>query len=209
MTTVYLVRHGQSVANEKDLFIGHTDMPLTQLGKSQAQKAAGFFNDIKLDAIYSSDLSRAHCTAEYTAKAKGLKITVTQQLRDIYAGAWEGMPFCDIPKKYPDDYELWLNDIDLSRCTSGESVIEVRDRMLAILNAIASQNSGKTVAIFTHAMPIRALIASLSGSSVKQLPWPTNASVTKCVFDNGKITELAYSMDNYLAELITALPDNV
>lgn len=207
MTRIFLVRHGQSVANQKDLFIGHTDMELTELGKAQAAKTAEFFKDITVDAIYSSDLKRAYSTAEATAKTKGLTITVKKELRDIFAGAWEGQAFSVLPEKYPNDYNLWLNDIDSSRCTDGESVADVKKRITAAILDIIEQNKNKTVIVFTHAMPIRALRSHFDGVSVKNIPWPTNASVS-CLDGTTQAFTL-YSHDSFLADLITDLPENV
>ena len=207
MTTVYLVRHGQSVANEKDLFIGHTDMALTELGKAQAARTAEFFKDITVDAIYSSDLKRAYSTAKATAKVKGLAVTVKKELRDIFAGAWEAQAFSVLPKRYPEDYNLWLNDIDASRCTCGESVIEVKKRITAAILDIIEQNTNKTVIVFTHAMPIRALRSYFDNAPVKDIPWPTNASVS-CLDVTTQAFTL-YSHDSFLAHLVTALPENV
>ena len=74
MTHVYFIRHGQSEGNLKHLFLGHTDLDLTDLGRKQAERVGDFFKDIHVDAIYSSDLLRAYHTACPVAKAKGLEI---------------------------------------------------------------------------------------------------------------------------------------
>ena len=60
MTTLYIVRHGQSVANLEERFAGHSDFPLTDLGRRQAACAAAYLKEhVRLDAVYASDLSRA------------------------------------------------------------------------------------------------------------------------------------------------------
>ena len=75
-TTVVLVRHGQSQGNLKDLFLGHTDLPLTPLGLSQAALASVYLDRYKFDAIVSSDLTRAMQTAAPTAARQGLTIDI-------------------------------------------------------------------------------------------------------------------------------------
>ena len=59
MTTLILVRHGQSVANLERIFAGHTDIPLTELGLLQAERTAAYLEEYPIDCIYSSDLLRA------------------------------------------------------------------------------------------------------------------------------------------------------
>ena len=62
-TTLILVRHGQSIGNATRVYLGHTNLGLTERGKMQAQLTAERLRDEKIDAIYSSDLKRAHDTA--------------------------------------------------------------------------------------------------------------------------------------------------
>ena len=85
-TVLYFIRHGQSEGNLKDLFLGFTDLDLTELGHKQASLAASFFQDVPVDKIYSSDLKRAYHTALHTARAKGLDVHTCQGMREIFAG---------------------------------------------------------------------------------------------------------------------------
>ena len=55
-TKIYFIRHGESQANAQNVFIGHTDLDLTEKGHKQAQKTAEFLKDVSVDKIYSSDL---------------------------------------------------------------------------------------------------------------------------------------------------------
>ena len=75
MTRIIFIRHGQSLANEQSRFAGHTNVPLTELGKAQAERAAEYIvKHEKIDKIYSSDLMRAHDTALPVSKLTKLPI---------------------------------------------------------------------------------------------------------------------------------------
>ena len=103
-TTIYFIRHGESQANKRDAFIGHTDLDLTELGHQQAQMAAEYLKDISADVIYASDLKRAYNTAMHTADAKGMEIIPNKNLREIFAGKWEDKTFNELEKSFNDSY---------------------------------------------------------------------------------------------------------
>ena len=100
MTTVIFVRHGQSTANLERVFAGHTDAPLTDLGHKQAENTAKFLKNYPICAIYSSDLARSMQTAEPTGKLHHLPVIPDKELREIYAGEWEGRSYDELMEKY-------------------------------------------------------------------------------------------------------------
>ena len=87
-TVFYLVRHGQSIGNANREFLGHTNKDLSPFGYLQADRTADFLSDVKIDAIYSSDLIRAYNTALPHAKLRNMEVVPSQNLRELYAGAW-------------------------------------------------------------------------------------------------------------------------
>lgn len=214
MTKIILIRHGESEANLKDIFAGHLDVGLTERGLEQAKLTAEYVaNTYKVDVAYSSDLQRAFVTGRTIVERLGMEITPTKQLREIEAGAWDGMIFGEIENAYPDDFKAWVTDIGNARCTDGESVVELQSRVMAELNRIADENDGKTVLAATHATVIRVALASIEhdGDITKMYntPWVTNASVSVVERNNGKWRITTVSEDKHLAGLVTALPDSV
>lgn len=203
-TNIYLIRHGQSEGNLYDLFLGHTDLDLTDLGKKQAKRVTTYFKNIAIDAIFSSDLKRAYHTACPLAEMKGLPITKCEKMREIFAGEWEGKVFSEIREKYPMG-DIWWNDTGNARPTGGESVAELQIRILAEVSRLAKENEGKTICIFTHFTPIYALRTAWAGvpvSEMKNMPKPSNASVTHVVYENGVFSELVeYANNAYLGDL--------
>ena len=202
-THIYLIRHGQSKGNLKDLFLGHMDLDLSELGYQQAEKAIDYFKEIHVDVIYASDLLRAYHTACPTAREKGLPIIKSEQLRELFAGEWEGKTFAEI-RKTPRG-EAWWTDTGNAHPVGGESVAELQKRIVAEVSRIARENEGKTVCIFTHYTPIYALRTAWEGvpvSEMKNMPKPSNASITHAVYENGEFSQLVeYANNAYLGDL--------
>ena len=206
------VRHGQSLGNLTGRFLGITDLDLSPLGAVQARRTADYLKDEKIDVIYASDLIRACHTAQPLSEIKGLPIIKDKRLEEINAGLWENRTFDDLEKEFPESYEgVWLHDIGNSKADGGESVAHLTGRIYDAVHDIAMKNDGKTVAIFSHATPIRAFFCRIYGYSLSEmvkLPWPTNASVSEAVFESGKFEPVRYSYDEFMGELSTALPKN-
>ncbi len=212
MTDIYLIRHGESEGNKKKAFLGHTDLCLTEKGHSQAQNTAEFLKDIDADVIYSSDLRRAYSTARHTAEMKSLDIVKSKNLREIYAGEWENGLFCDLQVNFKESYSVWLTNIGRAKCDAGESVAQLQTRIVDEITRIATENDGKTVLIFTHATPIRVFKAFCDNCSldeIKDIPWATNASVTKARYEDGRFEILEYGIDYFQGNDKTLLPSNV
>ena len=213
MTTIVLIRHGQSMANLNMLFAGHFDADLSELGRAQAELTAEEVTKrFKIDRIYSSDLLRAYNTAVPISKKSGIEIIPDKMLREIFAGEWEGRSFDEISEVYKEDFFVWRNDIGNSRCTGGESTREVGERMLAAMRRIAHDNDGKTVVVATHAAAIRALMAICSGkdfSVMKEIPFVTNASYSVLEVNGDSLAFVEVSRAEHLKEMCTKLPPNV
>ena len=207
MTTLYIIRHGQSLGNLKGRFLGHTDLDLSELGYKQAERVADFFENIHIDAVYSSDLCRAFNTVKPIADKKGLCIIPRTRLREISSGKWENGEFDRLKSEFAEDYGIWLTDIGNAVCTEGESVAHLQERVATELTAIAKAHEGQTVVIGTHATPIRAMTCLWRGlplSEMKNIPWIANASITKVIYDDGvgKIAE--YEILDHLGDTVTA-----
>jgi len=205
-------RHGQSMGNLVRSFLGHTDLPLSELGRKQAAKTAEYLKDEKIDVIISSDLKRAYQTAEPLARLKGMDIIPNEALREIYAGKWENMFFDDILTTYPEEFSVWRNDIANAVCTGGEAVRALDCRIYNEICRLGEKYGGKTVFIATHATPIRMLRIRALGLPIdeaKNHTWAPNASVTEIGYNNGKLYLLKDTVSEHLEGLITQLPKTV
>ena len=213
MTTILLIRHGESEANRNHVFAGHLDVGLMENGTRQAKLTAKYIRETyKVDAVYASDLVRAYETGAAIAKAVRLPIVVDERLREIRAGKWEGQSFSKLEAEYAADFRVWKEDLGRAVCTGGESVAQLGQRIMAVLTEIATQNAGKTVAIATHATPIRAmecLVRTGNILRISEFSWVSNASVSRFTYENEVWRAEEMSYDVHLTDLKTALPDGV
>ena len=207
-----LVRHGQSEGNLHNQFLGHTDLELTELGHTQAELTAKYLDGTDIDIMYASDLKRAWQTAEHIADRKQLSIIADSQLREIYAGKWEGLEFTKIYELYGSDFKVWMEDIGNSKCTEGESFKELYERVISELTRISELNRGMTVGIATHATPIRCARLKAFGygfDKAKEIGWTNNASVTVIDVEDGNFTIVTDNYHEHMGSLATKLPPNV
>ncbi len=213
MTTILFIRHGESCANRRNIFAGHLDVELEEQGILQAQKTAAFIAEkYAVDKIYSSDLKRAFETGMALSDFIGVPIVKEPMFREIDGGEWDEKNFDELDSLFPEDFGVWRNDLCHARCTGGESVEEVADRVFAAACQIAAENEGKTVAIFTHVTPIRCMECMVRDGSVANIAnytWVSNASVSEFFFENGKWKIGNLSQDEHLSGMRTALPGGV
>ncbi len=228
MTKIIMIRHGHSTANKEGLFAGWTDAPLTETGKEQARLCAEFFHCLsdktggacdgiskygisKVDAVYSSDLSRAYDTSLAVAGVLGLPSHKCEGLREIFGGEWESVPFAKLSEIYPHDYSVWMNHISRAVCTGGESVKDFAERIRRAVTEIAERHDGGTVVIATHATPIRVICTLAAGRDASEIggtPWVSNASINIFEYD-GNLRALYTDITEHLGSLTTELPKNI
>ncbi len=161
MARILLVRHGQSVWNADGRWQGQADPPLSELGEQQAVAAARAIGLV--DAIYTSDLTRARHTAELVAAQLGSDVAVDARLRERDAGDWEGRTRAEID-------EGWPGFLDSGRRPDGyEPDASVLARALAALTAIAASHDGD-VLVITHGGVVRTVERHLGGDADGLIP---------------------------------------
>ncbi|MBE6655911.1 MAG: histidine phosphatase family protein [Ruminococcaceae bacterium] len=207
-TLIYMIRHGESVGNQKRDFLGHTDLPITEKGEKQALSAAKHLASIGFapDAVYASPLCRAHKTTLLALSLCDAPApTLLDGLREIYAGEWEGKNFDALDEEYPEERRLWREDVGHACPVGGESVAELYGRVVSTVLTIAKENEGKTVFIGTHATPIRAVETYARGKSADlmcEVPWPSNASLSVYRFDGERLFPICYSFDEFMKDAV-------
>ena len=202
MTRLILIRHGQSEANEQNRFAGQTDVPLTDLGKAQAESAARYLvAHEKIDKIYSSDLGRAHNTALPTSVLTGVPIIDAKELREICAGIWEGRAVSEIEVEYAEEFRTWRKDYANARLPGGESVQEVYERVIPYVKRIARENDGLTLLIASHASPVRAVDCNSRGwgwERMSEVPFVNNSAIS--IFEYDEKTDTISPIERNITE---------
>ncbi|WP_372712944.1 alpha-ribazole phosphatase [Ilyobacter sp.] len=147
MGKVILVRHGESEMNRDGLFFGWLDPKLTEKGIEQANKAKSVIENFKYDEIYSSDLSRARETADIV-NYQGLPVNVSQELREINFGIFEGLTYGEIKEKYPVEVKLWKEKWQEYDYENGENVTQLQKRAVEFLKSLDKEK--KDIVVVTH-----------------------------------------------------------
>jgi len=188
MTSIYLVRHGQTAWNKEEIFRGRTDIPLDETGRRQAVLAGEYFKGMEIDRIYSSPLSRAWETAEKVAQLHYLKVQPLKGILDMSFGKWEGQSHQDIQKNDKETYRRWREEPHLVRLPGGESLDDVRARATASMEEVVRSHSGKTVVLVSHRVVNKVLICGILGldnSHFWQIAQDTTA-INLIQYQNGK-----------------------
>ncbi len=158
--TIILWRHGQTDWNVANKFQGHTDIPLNAVGEYQAAHAARLVIDMKPTAILSSDLQRAHKTAQALADITGLEITIDARLRETNCGAWEGLTGEEIRATDLDNLREWSLGGDNPAGGTGDRRSEVGARAKAAIDDYLADKDGQTLLVATHGGTARSIIGA-------------------------------------------------
>ena len=150
-TRVLLVRHGQTDWNAQARLQGHTDIPLNAEGRAQAERLAAALQGETLDAVYSSDLQRAHATAQALAQATRAPLAVHAGLRERAFGRFEGVHITEIEQRWPDDAARWRRrEPGFAPADGGESLLDFYARCVEAATRLAEAHPGGAIALVAH-----------------------------------------------------------
>jgi broad specificity phosphatase PhoE len=152
-----LIRHGESVLGRAKRYAGHRDTPLTCRGRSQASRLRARVSAFRPDVVVSSDLRRCLETAELLAP--DARILASERLRELDFGEWDGLSARTCRRRDRSRFDRWMLDPWSTRPPGGESLRQLWTRVRAYVATLARRFPGRTLAIVTHAGPIRALLA--------------------------------------------------
>jgi broad specificity phosphatase PhoE len=181
VTTLLLVRHGETDWNRELRFQGHADPPLNDRGRRQAHDLAAQLRSEPIAAVYSSDLRRAHETARIVATTLGVDVTAVSGLREIDVGSWSGLTRDEIAEQFPEGFARW---IDGAQGHDGESRDQLHARVVAVAERIAAAHPGQQILLVTHGGALRALLNHAEGASSERRF--DNCSVVRIAAENGK-----------------------
>jgi len=161
MTTFVLIRHGHCDPVGRYIAGRKSGIKLSETGSKQARQLVSRFNEIKVDAIYSSPLERAIETASPLAEQKRLKLNVAEELLEIDYGTWTGKSFEELSSEPL--WKLYNTYRGRVRIPGGEMIPEVVSRMSALMEKLRRAYQG-TVVLVSHGDPIKSVIAHYIGA---------------------------------------------
>ena len=198
VTTLYLLRHGETAGGDTKRYHGSIDIPLSEKGKQQAAERAvllrrhiekttiskhlSYLKDVQdntdnqnasnssgLQAIYCSGLSRAIQSAEIIAAQFSLLPIRVPDLRERSFGIWEGLTFSEIREKYPEEFGAWADNPLAYSPIGGETTLEVRDRVISVISEIAEKHAGEEVAVVAHGGVNRIILCHILGIPLENI----------------------------------------
>ncbi|WP_129672877.1 histidine phosphatase family protein [Candidatus Chloroploca sp. Khr17] len=216
-TTILLIRHGETDWNMIGRWQGHADVPLNAIGLQQAELVANRLatEGHRFDAIYSSDLARASATARAIGADVKVDVQLLPSLREIDLGTWSGLTYEEIKAKFPEEIALLDQNIDMPR-GGGESLSDLRNRVVEAVTALGNAHPGQTLAVVTHGGCIRMLLAhadNYAGDGFKRFPHIGNTSISVIEVQGnhwtmGMVNDMSHLTATNEAELISAPPDD-
>lgn len=161
MALFYFLRHGEVVWNAEGRVCGSTDVPLSDMGRRQAQLLALRLKPISVEALYSSPLERALETARLIGGAIGREPVVDQRLAELNYGTWEGMTFEEIKRATPAIYRAWDADPANLAPPEGETGVHLIERVMPFLAELAQRHQSGNVVVVCHKTVCRLLACQI------------------------------------------------
>lgn len=163
-TTLILVRHGDVEGGK--LLLGHTDSPLSDEGRQAVRLTAAKLASTKIDALYSSDLSRSVESASIIGEARGLPATRVSAFRELHMGEWDGLHTSEVFKTQREELDRWWRDPAGYRTPGGEGLADLHARVVPALMEVVERHRGETVCLVAHGGVNRVILFAAMGLSL-------------------------------------------
>jgi broad specificity phosphatase PhoE len=191
VTTLLLVRHGETDWNRDGRWQGHSDTHLNDLGREQAARLAPELGEV--DVVYSSDLARARETAEILAEPLGLDLRFDPRLRERSFGAWEGRTGPEIEAAFGAAHARWLAG-EGAGADDAEPFADFGSRVQNFLRDVLARHPEETVLVVAHGGTIRVIHAVASGLDYvrdhRSIPGVANCTLARYAARDGKLAPI-------------------
>jgi len=189
---VYLIRHGRTGGN-KQRYVGWEDVPLDEVGREQAASVASLLAGARMDAVYSSPLSRARDTAGPLAEQCGVEVQVREELKEIDYGHYQGVLKIDQPLKLRHEHRF-------DPMPGGESLFDVYRRIERVwVDLQAELAHGRRLAVVGHFWSNRMLLAVMLG-----VPFEEVFQRTEYKPENGSVYALDFAPTDAIPRVVSA-----
>jgi alpha-ribazole phosphatase len=158
---LYLIRHGEIEPAATGKLIGHTDVALSERGVEQARRLAEKLANVRLDAVYSSDLRRAYQTAEIIAERNQVRAQSSAAWREINMGMWESRTLSALNDESPEQVSSLIIDPASFEYPGGESFAAFTKRIQGALDQLLQTHPGGEIALVVHGGVCRVVIGGV------------------------------------------------
>jgi len=207
LTTVLLVRHGETAWNAERRLQGHRDIALNAEGARQAAAVARALAGVPIDAVISSDLQRASQTAQAIASTHQLPVQVERALRERCYGGFEGLLYTEIAQRFPHEFAKWqARDVDAvlpDGANLGESFRQFYERATVAILARGARHPGQTIVLVAHGGVLECAYRCALGMSLetpRNFAIP-NASINRFTVQDGKLTLISWGETDHLQQV--------
>jgi broad specificity phosphatase PhoE len=187
--TIYVIRHGTTTMNVENRYRGRRDIPLDAQGYQDAVDAARQLSSVGLAAVYTGGLRRTIATAQIIAdEARVPDIRILHGLINVDYGAWEGMTAQEADMYDQQAFKLYKTAPSEAVCPNGERLTDAQRRMLEALSLIGARHAGERVAVVSHAVMIRLVVAAIRKIEDETWRIPVGrGSITTMLIRNGEV----------------------
>lgn len=199
MGRLLLVRHGESIWNQRAIVQGQAGPGLTERGHDQAGHLGAWLGDETPQdvAFVSSDLERCRETAAPYAALLGREPVLDETLRERHFGSWQGVQRDELERRDPELWARFRAREDVVGEAGGESTPELVDRVVPTLRALAA--ASPLTVVVTHGGPVWHGTHDLLGVEEGVLGFVSNASVTVIdLFEDGGAHLLTWNQVGHL-----------
>lgn len=161
---IYIVRHGETVWNAKNLLQGSTDIELNENGRALAGETGQNLEGIHFDKIYSSPLIRAYETANLIRGHRNIPIIRDKRLRELHFGVNEGKNIQELLKNEEDPFHYLFKRSDLYQAPAGGETLEhVCERAAEFMREIIEpqQKEAERIMIVAHGALNKAIMCHI------------------------------------------------
>ena len=196
LTTLHLIRHGQTNWNLERRIQGQTDSVLTETGIEQAHRVAAILKSIPFTAAYSSSSIRARDTALAILQHHQIELTLRDDMREIFLGDWEGRLYQDVAEEDNENHRYFAEDPSRFNLSGAETFYQVQDRALAAIESIMNQHPGEEILLVSHGVWIKTILASIEQRAMEDFwrpPVMDNCCHSIIEFDQGHAKIVQYA----------------
>lgn len=204
VTTIVLIRHGETAWNAERRLQGHLDIALNAVGLRQARALAAALSTESIDVIHASDLSRAWQTAQALADVHQLPVERDPLLRERCFGGFEGLLYAEIEKRFPREFAAWqARQVDAAMpagAREAETFRQFYQRCTRAIAGIAQRHPGQAIAIVAHGGVLECAYRAALGLSLETArDFPVlNASINRFTYSGGKLSLLSWGEVGHL-----------
>ena len=167
MTTIYLVRHGITLANKENRFAGRTDEELHAEGVEQIRQVGDRLVNKNISNVFCGPCRRTAQSAKILGSILQVPFSPLEELDEINIPHWDGLTKDEIRQEFGDEYPTWLNSPQTFSLPGCETLKKVQERAVGAVNRILEYHNSENLLLVSHLIVLRCLVLYYQGLEIK------------------------------------------